>query len=128
MHENFLLGSPFKFIYFCSGGVGQSAYNLRVNDTACTLHAVSLTPYAFLIFFAKQTLFAYDFPFSKLFENFTVHAMSMTPHASCKRFYLHRMHFEYLREFEFICKKALAPKSGVQDGCFNEKIRGSKIS
>jgi hypothetical protein len=32
----------------------------------------------------------------------------------------------YLREFEFIFKKALAPKSGAQDGCFNEKTEGRK--
>jgi hypothetical protein len=26
VHENYLLGSPFKFKYHCSGGVGQFAY------------------------------------------------------------------------------------------------------
>jgi hypothetical protein len=36
--------------------------------------------------------------------------------------------FEYLREFEFICEKALAPESGAHDGCFDEKNRGAKIS
>jgi hypothetical protein len=27
----------------------------------------------------------------------------------------------YLRELEFIFEKALAPQSGAQDGCFDEK-------
>jgi hypothetical protein len=36
--------------------------------------------------------------------------------------------FECLREFEFIFEKALAPKSGAHDGCFNVKNRVSKIS
>jgi hypothetical protein len=37
------------------------------------------------------------------------------------------MHFkklEYLREFEFIFEKALAPLSGAQDGCFDGKNNG----
>jgi hypothetical protein len=47
--------------------------------------------------------------------------VSMTPHAFKK--------LEYHREFEFIFEKALAPQSGAQDGCFDEKKnRGSKIS
>jgi hypothetical protein len=28
-----------------------------------------------------------------LFEKFTIHAVSMTPHASCMRCQWHRMHF-----------------------------------
>jgi hypothetical protein len=47
------------------------------------LHAVSMTPHAFFIFFAYHRRFANDFQFSKLFENFIVHAVSMTSHASC---------------------------------------------
>jgi hypothetical protein len=42
----------------------------------------------------------------------------------------HRMHienFDLISEFEFICKKALAPQSGAQDGCFNEKTEGEKF-
>jgi hypothetical protein len=35
---------------------------------------------------------------------------------------------EYLREFEAICKKVLAPGSGAQMELFDEKIRRSKIS
>jgi hypothetical protein len=32
------------------------------------------------------------------------------------------------KKFEFIFEKAVAPPSGAQDGRFNEKNRGSKIS
>jgi hypothetical protein len=83
MHENFLLGSPFKFIYFFSGGVGQfgNIYVSRSCMRCHILHAVSLTPHAFSIFFAYHRCFAYDSHFPKLFENFVVHAVSMTPHA-----------------------------------------------
>jgi hypothetical protein len=116
MHENFLLGSLFKFIYFlvvgydnsgtylfltdilfkgCQGRSNRSSivhvvsyFACGVNDTACTVHGVSLTPHAFLTFFACHRCFAYDFHFSKLFEKCgvndtacTVHAVSMTPHA-----------------------------------------------
>jgi hypothetical protein len=65
-----------------------------VNDTACIMHAVSMTLHAlcmrcqwhcmhracgvidiaFLIFFAYHRCFAYDFHFSKLFINFLGHA------------------------------------------------------
>jgi hypothetical protein len=41
----------------------------------------------------------------------TVHPVSMTPHASCMLCHWHRMHnenFEFLREVEFMCKKASA--------------------
>jgi hypothetical protein len=38
---------------------------------------------------------------------------------------MHFEKFEYLREFEFIFEKALAP-SGAQDGCFDEKNEGRK--
>jgi hypothetical protein len=34
---------------------------------------------------------------------------------------MHLENFEFLREFEFICEKALVPLSGDQDGCFGEK-------
>jgi hypothetical protein len=150
MHENFLLRSPFKFIYFFSGGVGQfrnvyvlldipfkdfqsrsnrssivhisSYFAWGANDTACIVHAVSLTPYACLIFFCIPSLFCI---WLSLFEvvrkmtcgvintactvhavsltphapcmhvNYTactVHAVSMTPHAPCMRYQWHRMH------------------------------------
>jgi hypothetical protein len=63
----------------------------RVIYTACIFN-----------FFAHHRCFAYDFNFLKLFENFFVHAMSVTPHAPCMRCQWHRMHFkkfEYLHEF-----------------------------
>jgi hypothetical protein len=41
---------------------------------------------------------------------------------------MHLKKFEYFREFEFIYEKALAPYSWAQDGCFDEKNQGSKIS
>jgi hypothetical protein len=41
---------------------------------------------------------------------------------------MHFKKFEYLREFEFIFKKALASKPGALDGCFNEKTEVRKIS
>jgi hypothetical protein len=34
---------------------------------------------------------------------------------------MHFVELEYLCEFEFIFKKALAPSSGSQNGCFNKK-------
>jgi hypothetical protein len=43
------------------------------------MHVVSLTPHAFLNFFANHRCFVYDFHFSKLIEHFFVHAVSMTP-------------------------------------------------
>jgi hypothetical protein len=39
---NFLLGSPFKFIYFFSGGVGQ----FGTFDRSSIVHAVSMTPHS----------------------------------------------------------------------------------
>jgi hypothetical protein len=42
--------------------------------------------------------------------------------------WMHFTKFEYLLKFEFIFEKALAPSSGAQDACFNDKNRGSKIS
>jgi hypothetical protein len=65
---------------------------MRVNNTACTVNEVSLTPHAFLIFFAYHRRFVHDFHFLKLFKNFscacdvndtacTVNAVSLTPHA-----------------------------------------------
>jgi hypothetical protein len=85
----FLIDIPFK------GCQGRSNHSLivhavsyfacDVNYTACAVHAVSLTPHAFLIFWEYHRCFAYDFHFSKLIENFLVHAcmhvVSMIPHA-----------------------------------------------
>jgi hypothetical protein len=42
-----------------------------VNDTTCTVHAMSLTPYAFLIFFfAYHLCFAYDFSLFEVVQKF----------------------------------------------------------
>jgi hypothetical protein len=71
MQENFLLGSPFKFIYFLGVGWGNSG------------------TYMFLI----------NIPF-KGYQGRS-NRTSMTQHAFKK--------IEYLREFEFVFKKALAP-------------------
>jgi hypothetical protein len=81
----FLIDFPFKG---CQGRSNRSSI----------VHAVSY--------------FAFDFHLSKLFENFCLHAVSMTTHAPCMRCQCHLTHFEkfeYLREFEFIFEKALAP-------------------
>jgi hypothetical protein len=64
----------------------------------------------------------------------------MIPHAPCMQCQWYRMHhacgvndttcilkkFDYVREFEFIFEKALAPQSGAQDGCFGLKTEGQK--
>jgi hypothetical protein len=78
----FLIDIPFKG---CQGRSNRSSivhavtfFACGVNDTAFTMHAVSLTLNAFLILFAYHHCFAYDFHFSKLFEKFFVHAVSMT--------------------------------------------------
>jgi hypothetical protein len=64
----FLIDIPIKG---CQGSLNHSSI----------VHAVSLTPHAFFIFFEHHRCLAYDFHFSKLFENLFVHAVSMTPHA-----------------------------------------------
>jgi hypothetical protein len=77
----FLTYIPFKG---CQGRANRSSI----------VHAVSY----FSFFFAYKSHFSDNFHFSKVFENFILHA--------------HRMHFEnfeFLREFEYKCKKALAP-------------------
>jgi hypothetical protein len=102
MDKIFLLDSPFKYIYFCSGGVGQFAYiNVLIDIpykgcqglTNCSsiVHAVSMKLHARcmqchwhrinLLFFCISKAFSYNFHFSKLFESFNMHAVSMTPHA-----------------------------------------------
>jgi hypothetical protein len=70
----FLIDIPFKG---CQGRSNHSSivhavsyFACCVNDTTCTVHAVSLTPHAFFIFFAHHGCFAYDFHFSKLFGKF----------------------------------------------------------
>jgi hypothetical protein len=62
MRCQILVRYPFKFYIFVSGGVGQFG-NI----------------YVFV--FVYHHCSAYDFHFSKLFEKFFVHALSMIPHA-----------------------------------------------
>jgi hypothetical protein len=62
-------------------------------------------------------------------QNFILHAVSMTPHASCMRCYWYRIHlenFEFLREFEFIGEKLL--NQGPRTDVLIKKNRGLKIS
>jgi hypothetical protein len=67
----FLIDIPFKG---CKGRPNRSSI----------VHAVSMTPHAFLFFFVYHRCFAYDFHFTKLFEKFFCDAVSMTPHAFLK--------------------------------------------
>jgi hypothetical protein len=83
-----------------------------VNDKACIMHGVSLTPHANFIKLHSKAVSPMIFNFAKLFENFIcmrchwprnppawrvnvpaciVHAVSMTPHASCMRCQWHLM-------------------------------------
>jgi hypothetical protein len=80
----FLIDIPFKG---CLGRSNRSSIVHAVSyfacgvidDTACIVYPLSMTlTHAF--FFAYHRRFAYDFHFLKLFENFIVHAVSMTPH------------------------------------------------
>jgi hypothetical protein len=57
-----------------------------VNDTACTVHSVLMTLRVFFIVLHSIAVL------NMIFENFTVHAMSMTPHALCIWCQWHRMH------------------------------------
>jgi hypothetical protein len=79
--KQFLLGPwfCFEFAEICSIFECKNRA-CGVIDTAC-------------IFFAKHPRFANDFHFSKLFENFIVHAVSMPPHTPCIRCQSHRMQF-----------------------------------
>jgi hypothetical protein len=47
------------------------------NDTACEVHGISMILQEFS-FFAYHVRFEYDFHFSKLFENFVLHAGTLT--------------------------------------------------
>jgi hypothetical protein len=122
MHENCLLGSPFKFTYFFSGGVGQfgniyvfDRYSFQrlpgpfesfvdracgVIDTACIFN-----------FFCIPSLFCIWF---SLFE------VVLKIFCACR---MRFKKFEYLREFEFIFEKE-PPSPDV----LMKKNRGSKIS
>jgi hypothetical protein len=56
----------------------------RVNDPACIVHAVAMTPHALLILLCIASPF--PFHFSKLFEKFIVHAVFKTTHAPSTNF------------------------------------------
>jgi hypothetical protein len=105
----------------CSSTVHAVSYfACGVNETACTVHAVSMRPHVSCMRCQGHRMHracginetactVHDFYFSKLFDKHFVHAESMTPHAPCMRYHWHRMHFEkfeYLREFEFIFEMA----------------------
>jgi hypothetical protein len=82
-----------------------------INDTAWIVHAVSMTPHAFLIY-CIPSLFCIWF---SLFL--------------CMRCQWHCMHFkkfEYLREFEFIFEKALAPYQAPRTDVLMKKTEGRK--
>jgi hypothetical protein len=85
----FLIDIPFKG---CQGRSNRSSivhavsyFAYGVNDTACIVHAVSMTHF---YFFAYHCCFAYDFHFSKL-KHFL---KCMRCHAPCMRYQWYRMH------------------------------------
>jgi hypothetical protein len=114
-----------------------------VIDAACNFH-----------FFAKQSRFAYDLFFLKLFKiSFrmrgqwhsmqcaSVHAVSMTPYEPCMRCQRHRMlrtcgvcdTWSILKISNFFAnanllfmRKGFSPLIRAQDGCLNEKIKGRR--
>jgi hypothetical protein len=119
MHGNFLSGSPLKFIYFFRGGVGQFG-NIYVlidipfkgcqgrSNRLSIVHAVSY------------------FACGVNDTTFTMHAVSLTPHASCMQCHCHWHDFalknrSYLGEFEAEFKMALALESRAQELLFVEK-------
>jgi hypothetical protein len=96
MQDKFLLGtgSHFKFIYFVRGGVGQvrdiyvfDRYGIPFkgcqgrSNRWSIVHAVSYYACGVIDTACIFNFFAYDFHFSNLFDNFIMHAVSMTPHA-----------------------------------------------
>jgi hypothetical protein len=84
----FLIEIPFKG---CLGRLNRSS--IVHAESYFTVYAMSMTLHAFFNFFAYHPCFAYDFYLFQLFEQ----------HLNIFK------KFEYLREFEFIFKKALAP-------------------
>jgi hypothetical protein len=60
-----------------------SYFACGVIDTACIVHAVSLTPHAFVILFAYHHCFAYDFNFSKLFYKCSMRCLLHPKHRAC---------------------------------------------
>jgi hypothetical protein len=72
-----LIDIPFKG---CQGRSNRSSivhavsyFACGINDTACTVHDISMTPHApwhVYFFFASHRCFAYDFHFLKLFKKY----------------------------------------------------------
>jgi hypothetical protein len=72
--------------------------------------------FIFLFFFAWQSRFAYEFPFSKLFHNFTMHAVSMKQQVHTKRNNI--LHFaKYTSRFAKVCFEAKHAVSHVSLFC-----------
>jgi hypothetical protein len=97
-----------------------SIFERKKSCTWCQWHRL------YFYFFAYHHRFTYDFHFSKLLEYFSVHAVSMTPHAFKKiripvslriRIYIRKGFIPLIR----------ASGSMPQEVCFNETNRGSKI-
>jgi hypothetical protein len=100
------------------------------------MHAMSLTLYAFFIFWLlhSKAVSTMNFNFRSCSKmSFCMpcqwHCMHIACRvndlpASCMRRHWHHMHienFNLLCELEFICKKGFSPLIGALDGCFNEK-------
>jgi hypothetical protein len=96
MHKNFLIDSPIKFIYFCSGVVGQFAYMHVVDRYVLPLKAARAER------IVRRSCIGFHI----------LHAVSMallSSYMRCKWHHMNVKNFELLREFEFIFKKALSP-------------------
>jgi hypothetical protein len=96
----FLIDTPFKG---CQGRLNRSSI-----------------VHAFLIFFAYQRCFAYDFNFSKLFVNFYGSCGVNDPHAFLKN--------RISSGIQIYIQKGFSLLFRGPGRCFDEKNRGSKIS
>jgi hypothetical protein len=81
MHKDILLGSPFKFIYFFKGGVGQFA-NLYV--FAKSSHSRLPGPFESFVGFACKI------KFSNIFQKLTQHAYKKFRFSSRIRIYMQK--------------------------------------
>jgi hypothetical protein len=70
----------------------------QLHLTSCIVHAVSLTPLALFIFFQSKAVSPINFTFR-----------SCSKISICMWCHCHIENFEFLREFKFICTKALDP-------------------
>jgi hypothetical protein len=99
MHENFLLGSPFKFIYFFSGGVDQFG-----NIYVFVRYSLLRLPGSLKSFVDRAcgAIFCMWCQWHRIhlacgvnYPACIVHAVSLTPHAPCMRCHWHCMHFKF---------------------------------